>query len=183
MAKRVVRAMGDGTLELVEGDITALEVDAIVNPANSRLQLGAGVAGAIRQRGGPSIQAECDRIGQCPVGGAVITGGGDLPARHVIHAVGPRWEDSDPEEADRLLASAGREALARAAERGLESVALPSISTGVFGFPMDRAARILLGEAAGHLRGEKRVPRVIFCLFGEEAFVAFRAALDEVLSG
>jgi O-acetyl-ADP-ribose deacetylase (regulator of RNase III) len=180
MAEPLFRRIAGGALELAEGDITALGVDAIVNPANTSLQLGAGVAGAIRRAGGPSIQEECDRIGHCPVGGAVITGGGNLRARHVIHAVGPVWDGSDPGEADRLLAAACREALARGAERGLRSVALPSISTGVFGFPIDRAARVLLGEAASHLRGTTRVPRVVFCLFGDEAFGVYRAALDEL---
>lgn len=169
---------GGARLEIVEGDITALEVDAVVNAANSALQLGAGVAGAIRQRGGPSIQAECDRIGHCPVGGAVMTGGGELPARHVIHAVGPVWGRQSDAESDRLLASACSEALRRAAENGLESIALPALSSGIYGFPLDRAARILLEEARSFLATPSSVRRVVFCLFGEEAYGRFREALE-----
>ena len=182
MAERIVRRIGGGTLELVEGNITTLQVDAIVNAANSELQLGAGVAGAIRRNGGRSIQQECNRIGHCPVGGAVVTGGGNLPAAHVIHAVGPIWGRQSSEESDRLLASACRESLARASDHGLISVALPSISTGVYGYPMKRAATILLQEAATHLGGATSVKKVIFCLFGEEAFATYREVLEEVLA-
>jgi O-acetyl-ADP-ribose deacetylase (regulator of RNase III) len=180
MGQEAIREFGGGVLELREGDITRLRVDAIVNAANSDLQLGAGVAGAIRRRGGPSIQAECDRIGHCPVGGAVVTGGGDLPAGHVIHAVGPIWARQSPEESDRLLASAARESLARAGERGLRSIALPSISTGVYGFPVERAAEILIRQAVQHLRTGGSPRRVVLCLFGDEAFGTFREALERV---
>jgi len=183
MGQKVTREVGDGVLELREGDITLLRVDAIVNAANSELQLGAGVAGAIRRRGGPSIQAECDRIGRCPVGGAVVTGGGELPARYVIHAVGPIWGRQPPEQSDRLLASAVRESLARAGEQGLDSIALPSISTGVYGFPPDRAARILLRETVRHLGTTALPRRVVLCLFGDEAFATFRGALERVRAG
>jgi O-acetyl-ADP-ribose deacetylase (regulator of RNase III) len=182
MAQTVVRSVGGGVLELCEGDITGLAVDAVVNAANSGLRLGAGVAGAIRRRGGDSIQEECDAIGHCPVGGAVVTGGGDLPARHVIHAVGPVWNRQSPDESDRLLASAAREALARAGERGLGSIALPSISTGVYGFPVNRAAGVLLREAVAHLRTGGPPERVVLCLFGDEAFAAHRDALERVLA-
>src|SRR6185295_13146168 len=127
------------SIALTKGDITALDVDAIVNAANEHLQLGSGVAGAIRRRGGPAIQRECDRIGHCPVGGAVVTGGGDLPARWVIHAVGPVWRGGSAGEED-LLASAVRSSLERAEEIGAKSIALPAISTGIYGFPLDRAA-------------------------------------------
>src|SRR5262245_62781661 len=115
------------TISLIQGDITALAVDAVVNAANEGLQLGAGVAGAIRRRGGPTIQEECDRIGHCETGGAVVTGGGDLPARWVIHAVGPVWNGGGAGE-ERLLASAVAAALRRAEEIGAKSVALPAIS-------------------------------------------------------
>src|SRR5688572_6289161 len=117
-------------IELVEGDITEQETDAIVNAANQHLQLGSGVAGAIRRKGGPSIQRECDDIGHCPVGDAVITTGGDLPARYVIHAVGPHGGDRD---ADEMLASATRNSLRVAEQSDLHSIAFPAISTGVFG--------------------------------------------------
>src|SRR5689334_22930847 len=121
-------------LELIEGDITTLDVDAIVNAANEHLQLGGGVAGAIRQKGGPSIQEECNRIGGTPVGTAVMTGAGNLKARQVIHAVGPQMGEGDE---DKKLASAVRAALALADRRGFKSIALPAISTGIFGFPID----------------------------------------------
>jgi O-acetyl-ADP-ribose deacetylase (regulator of RNase III) len=183
MGQQVTREVGGGTLGLREGDITLLAVDAIVNAANAELRLGAGVAGAIRKRGGPAIQAECDLIGHCPVGGAVVTGGGDLAARHVIHAVGPIWGRQSPEESDRLLASAARESLARAAELELESVALPSISTGIYGFPAERAARILIGEVASHLRSGAPPRRVVLCLFGDEAFRLFLESVERVLAG
>jgi len=181
MTPKHERTVRGGTLELVEGDITLLDTDAVVNPANSALALGGGVAGAIRRRGGPSIQAECDRIGHCPEGGAVITTAGSLPARFVIHAVGPVWGNQDPAESDRLLASACREALARASEKSLGSIALPSISTGIFGFPIERAARILLSEAARHLESPDSPRRVVFCLFGKESLETYRVALDEIL--
>jgi O-acetyl-ADP-ribose deacetylase len=161
-------------LELVEGDITGIEVDAIVNPANERLQLGAGVAGAILRKGGPSIQEECDRIGGTPVGTAVMTGAGNLNARQVIHAVGPRMGEGDE---DKKLASAVRAALALADRRGMRSIALPAISNGVFGFPLDRAARITLTEIHRYLQGGTKLERVVVCLRGEEAFNVFRREL------
>src|SRR5260370_17675132 len=126
--------------ELVEGDSTGIEVDAIVNPANERLQLGSGVAGAILRKGGPSIQEECNRIGGTPVGTAVMTAAGNLSARWVIHAVGPRMGEGDE---DKKLASAVRAALALADRRGLRSIALPAISTALFGFPTDPPPRLL----------------------------------------
>jgi O-acetyl-ADP-ribose deacetylase (regulator of RNase III) len=161
-------------LELVEGDITGIEVDAIVNPANERLQLGAGVAGAIREKGGPSIQEECNRIGGTPVGTAVMTAAGNLPARQVIHAVGPHMGEGDE---DKKLANAVRAALALADRRGLRSIAMPAISTGVFGFPMDRAARVMLTEIHRYLQGGTKLERVVVCLRGEEAFNIFRREL------
>lgn len=164
------------TLQLVEGDITELDTDAIVNAANSHLQLGAGVAGAIRRKGGPSIQRECDRIGFCAEGDAVITEGGTLKARHVIHAVGPLGGDPG---ADRLLASACRRSLEVAANHGLRSVALPAISTGIFGFPIERAAHILLREAIHYLGSHpSSVDTVVFCLYGLDAFNVFSAELS-----
>jgi O-acetyl-ADP-ribose deacetylase (regulator of RNase III) len=163
------------TLRLVKGDITDLDVDAIVNAANQHLKLGAGVAGAVRRRGGPSIQEECDRIGYCRVGGAVITGGGNLKARYVIHAVGPLGEDP---EADALLASATRSSLRVADENGLSSIALPAISTGIFGYPIDACATIMLAEVIGYLRaGESGLRTVVLCLYGRAAFDVFAAEL------
>ena len=164
-------------IELTKGDITALDMDAIVNAANEHLQLGSGVAGAIRRKGGPAIQRECDRIGHCPVGGAVVTGGGELPARWVIHAVGPVWQGGGAGEAA-LLASAVRSALERAEEVGAKSVALPAIATGVFGFPLEQAAVIATGEARRFAASARRVARVVFCLFEDRALSAFENALS-----
>jgi O-acetyl-ADP-ribose deacetylase (regulator of RNase III) len=165
----------DGTqLELVEGDITDLVVDAIVNAANEQLQLGTGVAGAIRAKGGPSIQEECNRIGGTPVGTAVMTGAGTLKARQVIHAVGPRMGDGDE---DKKLAAAVRAALALADRRGMKSIALPAISTGNFGFPIERAARIMLTEIHRFLQGGTKLDRVVLCLHGDEAFATFKREL------
>lgn len=171
---RVTVTLDRTQLELVEGDITDLEVDAIVNAANEKLQLGTGVAGAIRQKGGPSIQEECNRIGSTPVGTAVMTGAGHLKAKQVIHAVGPRMGQGDE---DKLLASAVRAALALADRRGMKSIALPAISTGNFGFPLDRAARIMLTEIHRFLQGGTKLDRVVVCLHGEEAFGAFKREL------
>ncbi|HEV7785333.1 MAG TPA: macro domain-containing protein [Thermoanaerobaculia bacterium] len=171
---RVTVTMDHTQLELVEGDITDLEVDSIVNAANEQLQLGSGVAGAIRRKGGPSIQEECDRIGGTPVGTAVMTGAGHLKARRVIHAVGPRMGEGDE---DKRLAAAVRAALALADRRGMKSVALPALSTGNFGFPIDRAARIMLTEIHRFLQGGTKLERVVVCLLGEEAFGVFKREL------
>jgi len=158
-------------------DITNAPVDAIVNAANESLQLGAGVAGAIRRRGGSAIQEECDRIGYCPVGQAVVTGGGNLPAHWVIHAVGPVWRGGNAGE-DALLASAVRAALARAEEVGAKSVALPAISTGVFGYPVERAARISIAAARTFAGEAKVVEKIVFCLFDERTFEIFRSGVE-----
>ena len=174
------RPIGNGAVEVLQGDITALEVDAIVNAANAALHLGAGVAGAIRTAGGPTIQRECDRIGHCPVGSAVVTGAGTLPAERIIHAVGPVWGRQPDEESDRLLAQACGTALALAADLELTSIALPAISSGVFGFPVTRAAGILLGQARDHLQAHQHPQRVIFCLFDEETRQVFEAALSDL---
>ena len=168
--------VNDKTLELAEGDITELDTDAIVNAANSSLILGAGVAGAIRAKGGPSIQRECDEIGGCPVGGAVITTGGNLKARHVIHAVGPRKGEGGEEE---KLRNATLNSLKVADDNGLKSIGFPAISTGVFGFPIERCAEIMLSGAIDYLQGETGLERVVFCLYGEEAFGVFKKVLEE----
>jgi O-acetyl-ADP-ribose deacetylase (regulator of RNase III) len=164
------------SIELVRGDITSLHVDAIVNAANEHLRLGSGVAGAIRRKGGPAIQKECDRIGHCETGGAVVTGGGALPARWVIHAVGPVWQGGGAGE-ERLLGSAVSAALERAQEIGAKSVALPALSTGVYGFPLGRAAEISVREARRFASGARFVQRIVFCLFDDAALAAFQRAL------
>ena len=165
------------TIELVRGDITQLAVDAIVNAAYELLQLGAGVAGAIRRRGGPSIQEECDRIGGCPTGGAVATGGGRLPARWVVHAVGPVWRGGGEGE-DELLASAVRSALSRADEIGATSVALPALSTGIYGFPIERAADISIRQAREFAASARSLRKILFCLFDDRAHACFERALS-----
>lgn len=175
MKKNSISIQMNGTrLELLEGDITELEVDAIVNAANDKLQLGSGVAGAIREKGGPSIQKECDRIGSTPVGTAVITGAGELNAKHVIHAVGPKMGEGDE---DRKLSSAVRASLALADRHGLKSIALPAISTGVFGYPVDRCARVTLTEIHRYLQGGTKLERVVVSLFSDETFKIFRQEL------
>jgi O-acetyl-ADP-ribose deacetylase (regulator of RNase III) len=157
-------------LEILQGDITEMDTDAIVNAANAQLILGGGVAGAIRKKGGPSIQEECHRIGGTHVGQAVITGAGQLKAHHVIHAVGPRMGEGDE---DTKLQSATLNSLRVADENHLRSIAFPAISTGIFGFPLDRCARIMLNTVRDYLRGDTGLTRVVFCLFGEESLRTF----------
>ena len=164
-------------LELVSGDITEMDTDAIVNAANENLILGAGVAGAIRNKGGPAIQEECNRIGGTFVGGAVITTGGNLKAGHVIHAVGPRMGEGDEDD---KLRNATVNSLKVADENNLKSVSFPAISTGIFGFPIDRAADIMLSNTIGYLKGETGLKRVVFCLFGDEAFQVFIRELEKL---
>ena len=162
--------VGRTEIEIVPGDITEMDTEAIVNAANDRLVLGAGVAGAIRAKGGPSIQEECDRIGGTFVGGAVVTGGGRLKARYVVHAVGPRMGEGDE---GRKLKDATLNSLRRADEKAMKSIAFPAISTGIFGFPMERAAGIMLGAVKEYLEGETGLERIVFCLFGQEAYSVF----------
>jgi O-acetyl-ADP-ribose deacetylase (regulator of RNase III) len=165
-------------LVLVQGDITEMDTDAIVNAANKNLILGAGVAGAIRTKGGATIQEECNRIGGASVGGAAITTGGDLKARYVIHAVGPRMGEGDE---DRKLADATRNSLKLANEKGLASITFPAISTGIFGFPKDRCARIMLTTVAETLKKEDTsLEEVAFCLWGEETLEVFQNQAEEM---
>ena len=165
-------------LVLLQGDITEMDTDAIVNAANKDLILGAGVAGAIRTKGGPTIQEECNRIGGAPVGGAAITTGGDLKARYVIHAVGPRMGEGDE---DRKLADATRNSLKLANEKSLASIIFPAISTGIFGFPKDRCARIMLTTAAETFKKEDTsLEEVAFCLWGEETLQIFQNEAEEL---
>ncbi len=171
----IERPAGRGRIRVVEGDLTRMESDAIVSAANRFLQHGGGVAGAIVARGGRSIQDESDRLAPIQLGGAVLTGAGTLPARHVIHAVGPRMGEGDE---DRKLRTAAESALAVAEERGLRSIAFPAISAGIFGFPMDRSATLLVDAAARHLeRGAGTVTEVTFCLWGADAYRIFEEAL------
>ncbi len=171
------------TLELVQGDITEQQVDAIVNAANSRLAGGGGVDGAIHRRGGPAIMEETRRRypDGCPTGSAVISGAGNLPAKYVIHAVGPVWSGGHRGE-DELLASAYRRSLELAVEHGCRSVALPALSTGAYRFPLDRAARIALRTTIEFLKQHRAPSLVRFVLFDEAAYGAFSAALEELTS-
>jgi O-acetyl-ADP-ribose deacetylase (regulator of RNase III) len=164
-----------GRIVLREGDITDQEVDAIVNAANSALVLGAGVAGAIRQKGGPTIQEECDRIGPIEVGGAAVTGAGDLPARFVIHAAGMPPGGVATEESVR---SAMRRSLELAREKQCRTVAVPAIGAGIAGFPLQRCAEILLEEARAHLEAGGGVEEIRFVLFGEPTFRVFEMVDD-----
>jgi O-acetyl-ADP-ribose deacetylase len=167
----------DVVITLVKGDITSLAVDAIVNAANSKLVLGAGVAGAIRQGGGPSVQAECDAIGGTPVGTAAITGAGNLPAKYVIHAVGPIMGSGDE---DRKLADAVRHALELADNNHLRSIAFPAISTGVFGYPGPRCAKIMFSTVIAYLKSGSTLDRIMFCLFDNEMYSFFEEELSRM---
>ncbi|MFX1535987.1 MAG: macro domain-containing protein [Promethearchaeota archaeon] len=169
--------INNSELELALGDITELEVDAIVNAANKNLILGGGVAGAIRKRGGPSIQEECNKIGGTYVGGAVITGAGNLPAKHVIHAVGPVMGEGNEDE---KLKNATENTLKLADDQKLESLAFPAISTGIFQFPIDRCAKIMLNSTISHLKTETGLKRVIFCLYDRDALEVFKAELKKI---
>lgn len=164
-------------LELIEGDITTMDTDAIVNAANAQLVMGGGVAGAISRAGGRSVQDECNKIGGTFVGGAVITTGGNLKAGHVIHAVGPRMGEGDE---DNKLRNATLNSLKIADENTLKSIAFPAISAGIFGYPIDRCADIMLGETIAYLNGETGLERVVFCLFGASAYGVFENALTRI---
>jgi O-acetyl-ADP-ribose deacetylase (regulator of RNase III) len=161
-------------IEVVRGDITRQDVDAVVNAANPSLLGGGGVDGAIHRAGGPAILEECRRLGGCETGDAKATTAGNLPARWVIHTVGPIWRGGDHGERD-LLASAHRRSLEVARDLGARSVAFPAISCGVYGFPVELAAPIAIGAAREHGGG---VEIIRFVLFGDDAFDAFTAALN-----
>jgi O-acetyl-ADP-ribose deacetylase (regulator of RNase III) len=165
-------------IELAKADITGMAVDAIVNAANEALQLGSGVAGAIRQRGGPTIQEECDKIGTCAVGQAVVTRAGKLRAKWVIHAVGPVWKGGNYGE-EMLLASAVLQALRRGEDIGATSIAMPAISTGVFGFPLEMAAEITIAAARSFAPNAEYVQRIVFCLLDDKTHAAFEAAFKK----
>lgn len=173
--------VGSSTIELVEGDITRQEVDAIVNAANSSLLGGGGVDGAIHRAAGSGLLAECRTIGGCPTGEARVTGAGRLPARHVIHAVGPVYGDGTRGEAD-LLAGAYRHSLKLASEHRLRSVAFPAISTGAYGYPMEEAAHIALTTIRDYLMEYPEIEVVRMVLFGQEAYRTFAHALEALES-
>lgn len=169
-------AIRNGVVELVVGDITTQDVDAIVNAANSRLAGGGGVDGAIHRAGDPTIMAECRRIGGCPTGQTVITGAGKLPCKYVLHTVGPIWRGGNNGE-PQLLASCYRTALDLAKKRGMDSVAFASVSTGVYGYPVDKAAVVAIGEIVGFLRQNDRPALVRMVLFDDTIYTAYQSAL------
>lgn len=163
---------------LVQGDITGRNVDAIVNAANSHLQHGGGVAGAIVRKGGQIIQDESDRIGFTPVGTAVITTAGKLPAKYVIHAVGPRMGEGDE---DNKLKNAVLSTLSLASEKGFKSVSMPAISSGIFGFPKDRCAKILVGESADFLKTQKTSLEIVeFCIYDDNTMEYFKREFERL---
>ena len=161
-------------IRLVQGDITELDVDAIVNAANAQLILGGGVAGAIRRKGGPTIQQECNEIRGTYVGGAVITNAGLLKAKKVIHAVGPRMGEGDE---DNKLKNATLNSLKLMDKHGLKTIAFPAISTGIFGYPIEDCAQIMISTAKEYLKGDTQIKEVIFCLFTKSDFEIFEKKL------
>jgi O-acetyl-ADP-ribose deacetylase (regulator of RNase III) len=167
-------------LELVEGDITEQDTEAIVNAANPSLLGGGGVDGAIHRAAGPQLLEECRTLGGCQTGDAKITKGYRLKAKHVIHTVGPVYHREGPERAAELLASAYRRSLEVASENGARSVSFPSISTGAYGYPMDEAAPIALQTAINHLESHTDVELVRFVLFGQRAYQVYKRALEKI---
>ncbi|MCK4648934.1 macro domain-containing protein [bacterium] len=170
--------VGKTIIRLYRGDITELDTEAIVNAANASLILGGGVAGAIRRKGGPSIQEECNKIGGMMVGEAVITSAGNLKAKYVIHAVGPRYGEGNEDE---KLKNATLNALKRAQEKKMRSIALPAISTGIFDFPLNRAAKIMVKTVKNFLAIPSSLKLIVFALFDKEAYNTFACELKEQL--
>ncbi len=165
-------------LELIEADITEQTTGAIVNASNAKLVLGGGVAGAIHKKGGPAIQDQCNKLAPAFVGGAVITTAGNLKAKHVIHAVGPRMGQGDEDE---KLKNATLNSLRLADENHLKSIAFPAISTGIFGFPMQKCAEIMLATTIEYLKGWTGLKKVIFCLFTSKSYDLFERQLQKEL--
>lgn len=178
MSDQVTHDLGDVTLELVQGDISAQpDVEAVVNAANAQLKTGGGVAGAIHGAAGPGLAEECAPHAPIDVAEAVVTGGHELPNDHVIHVLGPRYGKDTP--SDKLLAESYRNALDAAEENGVASVAFPSLSTGAFGYPIEEAAEIAL-QTTLEAAPELTVDTIRFVLYGEDAFATFRGALDKL---
>lgn len=169
----------ENRMVVIRGDITRLEVDAIVNAANSSLLGGGGVDGAIHRAAGPELVAECRLLGGCPTGEARITKGYRLPARWVIHTVGPVWHSGGHGE-DEALASCYRSSLMLASQHGARTVAFPAISTGIYGFPLDRATRIAVSETHQYLDGHPEVEQVVFVAFSSSAEAAYTAELERI---
>ena len=173
------KTINEKTLRLVQGDITERDVDAIVNAANAHLQHGGGVAGAIVRKGGQIIQEESNRIGYTPVGTAVITGAGKLPAKFVIHAIGPRMGEGDE---NNKLKSAVLNSLRLASEKGLKSISMPAISSGIFGFPKDRCAEILVKEALNYIKANPKgsLKLIEFCVYDDLTTGYFKKEFDKI---
>lgn len=167
--------VGNAKIKLVQGDITELDTDVIVNAANAQLILGGGVAGAIRRKGGPTIQEECNLIGGTFVGGAVITTGGNLKAKHVIHAVGPRMGEGSE---DNKLKNAVINSLKLMDEHMLTSIAFPAISTGIFGYPIERCAKVMISATKEYLNGKSQIKEVVFCLYSNSDYNVFDNDLE-----
>lgn len=178
MSERI--ELSDGYVEVVQGDITRQEIDAIVNAANNRLAGGGGVDGAIHRVAGPELDEACREIGWCPTGEAVITPGFRLPAKWVIHTVGPVWHGGDRDE-DALLASCYRSSMTLAHEKGIRSIAFPSISTGVFGFPVKRAARIAIETLRDMAIRYPEIRTVRMVTFGDETHAAYADELEATM--
>lgn len=168
-----------GKVEIMQGDLTEMGTDAIVNAANNDLKLGGGVAGAIRRKGGPQIQAECDAIGTIPLGGAAITSGGKLKARHVIHAASM---ELGGRTSALTLRSSTAHSLRIAAQQNLKTVAFPAVGTGIAGFPVRECAEIMIREALRHLEGNTTVEKIYLVLYDEEALSIFKEVFAEVTS-
>jgi O-acetyl-ADP-ribose deacetylase len=164
-------------IEIRQGDLTEMDTDAIVNAANNDLQLGGGVAGAIRRKGGPEIQAECNEIGTIPLGGAAITSGGDLRARNVIHAASMELGGRTSAQA---LRSSTAHSLRIAAQNGLKTIAFPAVGTGIAAFPMRECAEIMLREAAKHMQRQTSLEKVYFVLFDQEALKIFEEVFRDL---
>ena len=176
------KQFGDIQVELIQGDITKAHVDAIVNAANKELIGGGGVDGAIRRAAGEEVVKECDKIravqGGCPTGTAVITTGGNLPAHHIIHTAGPVWNGGNRGE-PKLLSSCYRESLLLASENGIDSIAFPSISTGVYGYPTEKAAKVALQTIQELAEGNNKIPTIIqFILFDDATYSCYEDALS-----
>ena len=169
-------------IHLVQGDITRLDVDAIVNAANNTLLGGGGVDGAIHRAAGPALLTECRSLGGCETGEAKITRGYNLPARWVIHTVGPVWKDGNNKE-DELLARCYRRSLALAVTNGIKTIAFPAISAGIYGFPLERATGIALRETLDFLATDTSLETVTFVCFSEDAYRCYQDALESLRQG
>ncbi len=167
------------TLRVLKGDITTLDVDVIVNAANQSLLGGGGVDGAIHRAAGPALLDHCKRLGGCLTGEAKLTPGFNLPARHIAHTVGPIWSQNSPVETDRLLLNCYFNCLRFCLKNGLQTIAFPNISTGVYGFPIERAAKLVVSEVAKFCENEPGIKEVIFCCFDNGSKILYETELDK----